>query len=164
MSELTYVQETALHDAAIEEINADAFGPGRFARAAYRIREGGPHERDLSYVALADGAVIASVRMTRVKIGAADALLLGPLAVTPAWKNQGIGRHILTMSVEAARKGGHSLVVLVGDEPYYGPLGFKRVPENQMIFPAPVDQKRILANEIKDGALGGAIGQVRHAG
>jgi predicted N-acetyltransferase YhbS len=164
MSELTYVQETALHDAAIEEINAEAFGPGRFARAAYRIREGGPHERELSFVALSDGAVIASVRMTRVKIGAADALLLGPLAVRSEWKNQGIGRHILTMSVEAARAGGHALVVLVGDEPYYGPLGFKRVPENQMTFPAPVDQKRILANEIKDGALGGAIGQVRHAG
>jgi predicted N-acetyltransferase YhbS len=164
MSELTYVQETASHDAAIEEINAEAFGPGRFARAAYRIREGGPHERELSFVALCDGAVIASVRMTRVKIGAADALLLGPLAVRPAWKNQGIGRHILRMSVEAARAGGHALVVLVGDEPYYGPLGFVRVPENQLIFPAPVDQKRILANELIMGALSVAIGGVRHAG
>ena len=164
MSELTYVQETALHDAAIEEINAEAFGPGRFARAAYRIREGGPHERDLSFVALADGAVIASVRMTRVRIGAAVALLLGPLAVTPAWKNQGIGRHILRMSVEDARAKGHALVVLVGDEPYYGPLGFKRVPEKQMSFPAPVDQKRILANELAEGSLSEAIGEVRHAG
>ncbi len=164
MSELSYVQETALHDAVIEEINADAFGPGRFARAAYRIREGGPHERELSFVALADGAVIASVRMTRVKIGGADALLLGPLAVTPAWKNQGIGRRILKMSVEAARAKGHALVVLVGDESYYGPLGFQRVMENQMRFPAPVDQKRILANELAEGALAAAIGEVRHAG
>lgn len=164
MTALTYVQETLLFDAVIEEINAEAFGPGRFARAAYRIREGGPHERDLSFAALADGAVIASVRMTRVRIGAADALLLGPLAVTPAWKNQGIGRHILKMSVDAAQAKGHALVVLVGDEPYYGPLGFKRVPENQMRFPAPVDQKRVLANELKEGALAAAIGDVRHAG
>ncbi len=164
MSELSYVQEAALHDAAIEEINADAFGPGRFARAAYRIREGGPHERGLSFVALADGAVIASVRMTRVNIGAADALLLGPLAVRPAWKNQGIGRHILKMSVEAARAKGHALVVLVGDEPYYGPLGFKSVPEGHMSFPAPVDQKRILANELVEGALSAAHGEVRHSG
>ena len=37
----------------IEAINEEAFGPGRFARAAYRIREGGPHERDLSFVAVA---------------------------------------------------------------------------------------------------------------
>jgi predicted N-acetyltransferase YhbS len=163
MTAFTYVQETPLHDAAIDTINAEAFGPGRFARAAYRIREGGPHERGLSFAALADGVVIASVRMTRVKIGAADALLLGPLAVTPEWKNQGIGRHILKMSVEAARTQGHGLVVLVGDEPYYGPLGFKRVPEGQIQFPAPVDQKRILANELIDGALAGAAGEVRHA-
>lgn len=164
MTAFTYVQETPQHDAAIEDMNAEAFGPGRFARAAYRIREGGPHERALSFVALAGGAVIASVRMTRVRIGAADALLLGPLAVTPAWKNQGIGRHILKMSVEAARAQGHALVVLVGDEPYYGPLGFKRVPERQMSFPAPVDQKRILANELVEGALATAAGDVRHAG
>lgn len=164
MTALTYLQETPLFDAAIEEINAEAFGPGRFARAAYRIREGGPHERELSLAALADGQVIASVRMTRVKIGAADALLLGPLAVTPAWKNQGIGRRILKMSVEAARDKGHALVVLVGDEPYYGPLGFQRVREGQMSFPAPVDQKRILANELAEGALAAAIGEVRHAG
>lgn len=164
MTALTYVPETPLHDAAIEKINADAFGPGRFARAAYRIREGGPHERGLSFVALADGAVIASVRMTQVKIGAADALLLGPLAVTPQWKNQGIGRHILKMSVEAARAAGHALVVLVGDEPYYGPLGFQRVPDDQIIFPAPVDQKRILANELVEGALAASAGGLRHAG
>ena len=163
MTQLTYLQEQASHDAAIDEINAEAFGPGRFARAAYRIREGGPHERDLSYVALADGEVIASVRLTRVRIGLADALLLGPLAVRPAWKNQGIGRHILKMSVEAARRAGHSLVVLVGDEPYYGPLGFRKAPLTQMKFPAPVDLSRILYQELTSGALAGAAGMVKHA-
>lgn len=164
MTQLTYLPEQASHDAVIEEINAEAFGPGRFARAAYRIREGGTHERNLSFVALSDGDVIASVRLTRVKIGPVDALLLGPLAVRPAYKNQGIGRHILRMSVEAAKQTGHSLVVLVGDEPYYGPLGFQQVPQKQMKFPAPVDLNRILALELKAGALAKAIGDVRHAG
>jgi predicted N-acetyltransferase YhbS len=163
MTDFTYLPEQASHDATIDDINAKAFGPGRFARAAYRIREGGPHEPDLSFVALADGEVIASVRMTRVKIGAADALLLGPLAVRPAWKNRGIGRHILKMSVEAARRAGHTLVVLVGDEPYYGPLGFRQVPQKQMRFPAPVDEMRILALELKDGSIADATGSVRHA-
>jgi predicted N-acetyltransferase YhbS len=148
----------------IDDINAEAFGPGRFARAAYRIREGGPHERALSFIALAGGNVIASVRMTRVMIGPAPALLLGPLAVRPNWKNRGIGRHILKMSVEAARQAGHSLVVLVGDEPYYGPLGFRRVPPGQMSFPAPVDLSRILYLELKAGSLAEALGQIRHAG
>ena len=52
MHDISYVAETAAHDHEIEQINAEAFGPGRFARAAYKIREGGPHERDLSFVAL----------------------------------------------------------------------------------------------------------------
>jgi predicted N-acetyltransferase YhbS len=163
MTEFTYLPEQASHDAVIDDINAEAFGPGRFARAAYRIREGGPHERDLSFVALADSEVIASVRLTRVKIGTGDGLLLGPLAVRPAWKNRGIGRHILKMSVEAARHMGHELVVLVGDEPYYGPLGFRQVPQKQMSFPAPVDLARILYAELKNGSLEKARGMVRHA-
>jgi predicted N-acetyltransferase YhbS len=164
MTEFTYLPEQASHDAVIDDINAEAFGPGRFARAAYRIREGGPHERALSFVALAEGDVIASVRMTRVMIGPAPALLLGPLAVRPVWKNRGIGRHILNMSVEAARQGGHALVVLVGDEPYYGPLGFRRVPMGQMSFPAPVELSRILHLELTAGSFAEAHGRIRHAG
>jgi predicted N-acetyltransferase YhbS len=163
MSQISYMPEQASHDAVIDDINAEAFGPGRFARAAYRIREGGLHERELSCVALADGEVIASVRLTRVRIGSAEALLLGPLAVRPSWKNQGIGRHILKLSVEKAREAGHALVVLVGDEPYYGPLGFRRVPHKQMIFPAPVDYARVLSLELKEGSTAQAAGQVRHA-
>jgi predicted N-acetyltransferase YhbS len=163
MSQISYMPEQASHDAIIDDINAEAFGPGRFVRAAYRIREGGPHERALSCVALSDDEIIASVRLTRVKIGDADALLLGPLAVRPSWKNRGIGRHILKLSVEKARQAGHSLIVLVGDEPYYGPLGFRLVPYKQMIFPAPVDYKRVLCLELVEGSMSHAAGQVRHA-
>ena len=62
-SDVAYLPELPAHDPEIEEINAEAFGPGRFTRAAYRIREGGPHDRALSFVAQYDGKVIASVRM-----------------------------------------------------------------------------------------------------
>ena len=81
IADVAYLPEQPAHEPEIEQINAEAFGPGRFARAAYKIREGGPHERALSFVAICDGAVIASVRMTRVAAGEGRALLLGPLAV-----------------------------------------------------------------------------------
>jgi predicted N-acetyltransferase YhbS len=48
ISDVTYAPETPDDDLSIEIINAEAFGPGRFARASYQIREGGPHERALS--------------------------------------------------------------------------------------------------------------------
>ena len=161
--DVTYLPETPAHDAEIEHINEEAFGPGRFARAAYKIREGGPHERSLSFVAVNDGAVIASVRMTRIAAGEGRALLLGPLAVRPAFKNLGIGRRLVAIALEAGGKAGEAAVVLVGDEPYYGPLGFKRIPRGQISMPRPVDLDRLLAVEIKPGAVAQLTGEVCHA-
>jgi predicted N-acetyltransferase YhbS len=163
--DVAYAQELAAHDTEIEDINAEAFGPGRFARAAYKIREGGPHRRDLSFVGLVDGKVVASVRMTPIAAGGATALLLGPLAVRPAYKNLGIGRKLVAIALDAARKDGWSLVILVGDAPYYAPLGFDLVvPNGQLAMPRPVDPKRLLAAELVSGALASFSGEVVHAG
>jgi predicted N-acetyltransferase YhbS len=161
-ADIVFMPESPAHDAAIEHINEEAFGPGRFARAAYKIREGGPHERDLSFVAVRDGEVIASVRMTRIAVGEGRALLLGPLAVRPAHKSLGIGRKLVAIAVEAAKKAGTGVVLLVGDEPYYGPLGFKRVPRGQVSMPRPVDLDRILASELVAGSVERLRGEVCH--
>ncbi|WP_420962577.1 GNAT family N-acetyltransferase [Brucella sp. IR073] len=160
--ELTYAQEDPAHNPEIEAINAEAFGPGRFVRAAYRIREGGPHDRALSFVALHGGIVIGSVRMTHVVVGTTPALLLGPLAVRPEWKSRGIGRALMRMTMEAARVAGHRLVVLVGDEPYYGPFGFHKVEPGKILMPAPVDPGRLLACELYPRALEKVAGAVKH--
>jgi predicted N-acetyltransferase YhbS len=162
-ADVTYLPETPAHDAEIDHINEEAFGPGRFARAAYKIREGGRHERALSFVAMRDGAVIASVRMTRIAAGEGRALLLGPLAVRPAFKNLGIGRRLVAIALEASEKAGAPAVLLVGDEPYYGPLRFKRVPRGQVSMPRPVDPDRILAVEIEADAVAKLTGEVCHA-
>ncbi|TWG97139.1 putative N-acetyltransferase YhbS [Mesorhizobium sp. J18] len=162
LADIAYLPEEQAHDAEIELINEEAFGPGRFTRAAYKIREGGPHERDLSFVATNGEKVIASVRMTRIAAGEGRALLLGPLAVRPAYKNIGIGRKLVKIALEAARDKGFGLVVLVGDEPYYGPLGFSRIPYGQLSMPRPVDPNRLLAAELIEGALEKFRGEVVH--
>ncbi|ATU93644.1 GNAT family N-acetyltransferase [Phyllobacterium zundukense] len=160
---VTYAPEEPVHDAAIEDINKEAFGPGRFARAAYRIREGGPHDRSLSFVASNGEHVVASVRLAPILIGDTPAMLLGPLAVRPAWKNQGIGAALMRTSMEAARLAGHRLVILVGDEPYYAPFGFRPITGHQIVMPAPVDPARFLACELAPRSLENVQGQVRHA-
>lgn len=139
-----FLTEDATHDDIIELINDEAFGPGRFAKAAQRIREQGPHDRSLSFVAIDNGDVIASVRMTPVLAGSVKGHLLGPLAVRPSHKNMGIGRELVRIAVEGARKKGSEGVILVGDPPYYGPLGFERVAYNALQFPGPVDPARVL--------------------
>lgn len=163
LADVTYMPETPAHDPEIDTLNEEAFGPGRFARAAYKIREGGPHERDLSFVGIRNGMVIASVRMTPIAAGKGRSLMLGPLAVRPAHKNLGIGRHLVAMALEAAGNAGWQSVLLVGDEPYYGPLGFTRIPYGQISMPRPVDRNRLLIHEIVPGAVTSLTGEVTHA-
>ncbi|ENN87948.1 hypothetical protein RHSP_49728 [Rhizobium freirei PRF 81] len=142
--DLIYLTEDASHDAVIELINEEAFGPGRFTRAAARIREQGPHDRSLSFICADDGETIASVRMTPVLAGMVKGHLLGPLAVRPSHKNRGIGRELVRIAVEAAKRSGSEAVILVGDPPYYCPLGFETVAYNALAFPGPVDPNRVL--------------------
>lgn len=163
-TELTYVQENAAHHQQIEDINAAAFGPGRFTRAAHLIREGGPHDLALSFVALQGDTVIASVRLTRITIGSTPAVMLGPLAVRPEFKNRGIGRHLMQMSMDASKNLGDKLIVLVGDEPYYGPFGYKMIAPGSVTMPAPVDPRRLLVCELREGAMDHVAGIMRYAG
>lgn len=159
--DLVYLTEDASHHDAIELINEEAFGPGRFARAAARIREQGPHDRALSFVCADRGETIASVRMTPVLAGGVKGHLLGPLAVRPSHKNMGIGRELVRIAVEAARRKGSEAVILVGDPPYYMPLGFEKVRYNALAFPAPVDAARILVAPIAEGVHDRLTGEIR---
>ncbi|EHS53916.1 GCN5-related N-acetyltransferase [Rhizobium sp. PDO1-076] len=143
-SGLIYLTEDASHDAAIELINEEAFGPGRHTRAAARIREQGPHDLSLSFICADNGETIASVRMTPVMAGSVKGHLLGPLAVRPSHKSMGIGRELVRIAIEAARRKGSEAVILVGDPPYYMPLGFEKVSYKALEFPGPVDANRVL--------------------
>jgi len=150
--------------AATAALHARAMGPGRFARTAHRVREGAAAFSPFCRVCFVDGRMAAAVRFTPVLVGGkAGALLLGPLAVEPTLANQGYGRGLVAKALEDARTGGISLVVLVGDEPYYGRLGFRRVPRGQILLPGPVDLDRLLAAELLPGALAGFLGLVSAA-
>lgn len=148
--------------AAISALNAEVFGPGRFVRTAYRIRAGMKLVSPYCKVCVTEsGELVAAVRLAPIRIGSMDrALMLGPLAVAPAYAGQGHGRQLVADSLEEARRSGVRLVLLVGDEPYYGRLGFARVPYGQITLPGPVDPDRLLAAELVPGALAEARGLV----
>ena len=146
---------------AIERLHERAFGPGRFARTAFRLREGAPHLPELSFTVLVGTLLVGSVRLSPIWAGPEPALILGPLTIDPAFENRGIGAAVVTRALEAAREAGHTLVLLVGDEPYYARFGFTKVPRGQLVMPGPVDPDRFLAAELADGALARARGPVR---
>ena len=149
---------------AIAALHADLFGPGRFARSAYRVREGTSPITPLCRVAHLGAELVAALRMTPVSIGGVDGVqLLGPLAVVASHANRGYGRALVRDSLEAAVIQGTRLVVLVGNEGYYARLGFVRVPEGAVVFPGPVDAARILARELAPGVLATYRGRIAAA-
>lgn len=162
MTELSLIirNELPIDAEAIERLHERAFGPGRYARTASRLREGTPHLPELSFTALVGTLLVGSVWLTPVRAGEGLALMLGPLAVEPAFEGRGIGAALMLRSLDAARARGHTLVLLVGDEPYYRRFGFKRVPPGHLQLPGPVNPDRFLAAELVEGALSRLRGNV----
>lgn len=162
LAELQIRREEESDVSALSLLSAQAFGPGRFARTAYRVREGVPPVAFLALTAWLDARVIGGIRFTEVRIGeVGNALLLGPLVVDPAYKGNGYGRALVQEGLTRARAQGFALVLLVGDMSYYGRFGFVPVPPGQITLPGPVDPERLLVVELSPGALAGAVGQVR---
>ena len=137
---------------AISALQNRVFGPGRYAKASYRLREGVEPIDALSLVALRDGdnTIVGSIRYWPVVIGPNAsaqmdaALLLGPLAVAPEVQGKGAGLALMKESLRLAAEMGHRLVLLVGDLPYNARVGFSQVPRGRVVMPPPYDPDRLL--------------------
>jgi predicted N-acetyltransferase YhbS len=157
--------EEADDEKAVDALVTLCFGAGRFAKTAWRLREGVAPVRGLSFVATkgAEESLLGSVRFWPVKVGSHSCLLLGPLAVRPDLRGQGIGIGLMQHGLEAARKLPYECIILVGDEPYYAKVGFARLPPGRVSFPGPVDPDRVLGLSLVPGALLSLSGMVRRA-
>jgi predicted N-acetyltransferase YhbS len=154
--------ETEADIPALNALSAAALGPGRFARSAYRVREGIAPVADLSLTAWEGARIAGGVRFTAIRVGDRDGgLLLGPLVVDPALMGQGCGRALIASGLDRSRKAGFGFVLLVGDMPYYSRFGFKPSANGAIALPGPVDPERILGLELTEGALEGAAGEAR---
>jgi predicted N-acetyltransferase YhbS len=159
--DLTILPETLGDALAIERLHERTFGPGRYARSAFRIREGRGHLLNLSFTARIGTLLVGSIRLTPICIGETPALLLGPLTVEPPFRKRGVGSALIERALKDARARGHKLVVLVGDEPFYGKAGFQRIAKGQVKMPGPVNPARLLVNQLEPGAFDGVKGLIR---
>jgi len=143
---------------AIETLLDEVFGPGRFARTAYRLREGADPIPMLSFVAHENGDLRGSIRFTEVRVGDDKVLFLGPLVVRSEDRGKGIGFALIEKGLEAAKDLGARAVLLVGDEPYYARSGFQVMPHGAIQPMGPIDPARLLGFELEEGALGSLKG------
>jgi predicted N-acetyltransferase YhbS len=149
----------------IENLHEVSFGPGRFARAAFRVRERFAADPSLCFIAELDGVRAASVRLTPIGVGGIDGYLLGPLMTDPAFRKQGAGRALVRHACEIAlAREGVAFVLLVGDFAYYGPLGFEPTVPNAIRFPGPVDPARVLVHSLDANIAAGLAGDIGRFG
>lgn len=126
--------------AAVDALIMAAFGPGRFAKTAERLREGST--TSAGFVAHDDGRVIGSVRLWPISVGETPALFLGPIAVEAGRRSAGLGADLVAACLDHARTAGVGGVLLVGDRAYFERFGFVAAPG--AVLPGPVDQRRVL--------------------
>lgn len=154
--------ERVADSSEIEQLLDDAFGKERLQKTVYRLRDGRPPVADLCFVIRdGDGAMRGSLRFWTVCAGSVvNALLLGPIAVRPADRGYGYGRALMWHGLAEAKRYGYGLVILVGDEPYYGQFGFRRHLAQSLTLPGPYEPDRLLALELSPGAAAQACGAV----
>lgn len=140
----------------MDALAAIAFGPGRYTRTAFRLRENVKPENALCFVATQSNAqfedkIVGSVRLTRILVGGEECLILGPLISNPELRSIGIGRELMNRALQAVKLDGHKYVILVGDMAYYQRFGFKHIAHGRITLPGPVDAHRLLGLELQEG-------------
>ena len=130
--------EIPAYAAAVEALVLAAFGPGRFAKTAERLRERAAMVA--GFVARDRERVLGSVRLWSIAIDGAPALFLGPIAVAADNRKAGVGADLVQACLAHAAETGLG-VLLVGDVPYFGRVGFTAAPEVRL--PGPVDPRRL---------------------
>lgn len=161
-------EDTTPQDAdAVEHLLDLSFGSDRRSKASYRLREASAPVPGLALVVRDRGVRLSgTISFWPISIGAAQtpALLLGPLAVHPDRQKLGIGLELMRAGLGRATAQGHRLVLLVGDEPYYGKVGFRKVPHGVVTLPGPVNPDRLLYLELQPGSFAGVAGLAQAAG
>ncbi|MBR0842060.1 N-acetyltransferase [Bradyrhizobium liaoningense] len=148
-------------DVAMREALLDAcFGENRHGRTCQRLRDGRAPAAGLALSAMRQGKLVGTVRLWHVSAGGRPALVLGPLAVDPAFRELGIGAALMHQALAAARARGHAAVILLGDAPYYARFGFSPAKTGELSLPGPFERDRLLAIEFVEGALDGIAGMI----
>ena len=151
--------------AAIEALLDLSFGTDRHQRTAYRLRDGvagaiplPAAPRSTSMAGWSDRSRAGRWRWCRRTAPSTPLWLVGPIAVHPDRRSEGIGRTMLRRALEAIDHSGIP-AVLIGDPEYYEPFGFAADATGGWTLPGPFERRRLLAR-LDDGMTLPATGML----
>jgi predicted N-acetyltransferase YhbS len=129
----------------IEKLLDEAFGPGRYAKTAYRYREKHNLISEYSYIYQDNKQLLASISFSQIFINNINkGLLLGPLAVKPGHDGKGYGVALVETTIKLIKKSKkYNFIVLVGDIDYYRRFNFKQISQPLNLV-GPVNPNRVL--------------------
>ena len=138
--------------AFVEKLLDRSFGTDRRRKVSYRYRFGVAPVKELCQVALdADERLVGAIRYWPILVQRQHSLLLGPVAIDPDRRGQGIGRLLIETTLQHAAERGWPSVFLVGERSYYGQFGFAAAPAGLIM---PGEQScRVLARNLAGMAL-----------
>lgn len=91
---------------------------------------------ELALVALEQEEIIGHIMLTKTfiqnKKEKYPVLILAPLSVKQAYRNQGIGKQLIVTAEQQAIKAGYSYIALVGDPAYYSRFGYVETAKEQI--------------------------------
>jgi putative acetyltransferase len=179
---ITVRAEVSSDHRAVRRVNRLAF-PGPVEAALVDAVRGAPG--CISLVATAGRRVVGHILFTPVRVvgpapparalgpaapvevvgpaddDAARVAGLGPMAVVPDRQRQGIGSRLVRAGLDACRRLGYEVVVVVGHPAYYPRFGFARAGAFGLQFEsADVPDEAFMALELRPGALAGGGGRV----
>jgi predicted N-acetyltransferase YhbS len=146
---------TPLSGISADALNAlldDAFGTDRHARTAYLLRKGMAAIGHLSFGILDDGELLASIQCWPVRVGKADLILVGPVAVASHRQSEGLGKRLMQLMLNATTPQ-DAPMVMIGDPEYYGRFGFSSNDTSGWTLPGPWEPRRLLLRNSQMVAL-----------
>ena len=162
---ITIRPEQNLDYSTIYEVNKLAFGKENEPRLVEILRQSPGFIPELSLVAVSEDQVVGHILFSPVVIetstGDISILALAPMAVRPEFQNQGIGSELVRQGLEACRRLGCRMVVVLGHSNYYPRFGFEPARPKGISAPFPVPDESWMVIELERGALSGVQGTVR---
>ncbi|HEY8504278.1 MAG TPA: GNAT family N-acetyltransferase, partial [Gemmataceae bacterium] len=155
--------ETPADREAVRRVNRLAFGRDDEADLVDALRDGGFAR--VSLVAEVGGEVVGHILFSELPIrtdrGTVPALALAPLAVLPGYQRRGVGSALVRAGLEACRKAGHRIVLVLGHPGFYPRFGFSAKLAEPLASPFGGGEAW-MALELAPGALAGVTGRAEY--
>jgi putative acetyltransferase len=140
---------------AISVINCEAFGGPSEAHLVDELRADGA--LTVSLVALENNEIVGHISFSPMTIksnsSTIQAIGLAPLAVKPSHQKHGIGSALIKEGIEAVRRAGESILIVLGNPDYYGRFGFKAASTHGVSWEREDCGPAFQIMELKPGAL-----------